>query len=528
MTELEDIAVLTEFDKALLKLRRDVVSRCTFRGINDGSAFLLAGSLLMGNKNLHSLTFHTGMEMTALGARALGKAIRKSKIMELHLHDDDGEGVPSCGVRTLYMEAIKTVRDLCMGFELINKDAQRIGKALRTNKTLQRLSVVLEHVTEPGARVLAEGIQSSRISDLRIQGATPEVVKVLLSRGVESSATIKHLHFSIDSGDDALSKIVPSLHALHIEEFVDVDAGIQLLCDGLRKSTQLMKLEFGSVCPLNDQHMEMLSAAIQGIETLKVLTIVSDSFGEKGVASLVASWENGSHLEELRLHDNNIGVAGMQLLLKASSTHLHLKTLDLNSSHDIGFAGLTKIAMDLHKSKLSMFEVMAGQQEQDATDAASVKARKGARKTASQALVQAMKSNFYLEQFNLSYIDITPAATVEMNFYLKLNRSGRRLLMEEGLQTSIWCHALALWRNDPSQMFYFLREQPTLMSSFKSTTGKRRRPTNAIPAEPAPKRQRAADDFLDEPVVRLSLQAVMFAVLLHAFCTFGQRTVEAE
>lgn len=54
------------------------------------SAFMLSGSLLKGNNNMKTMTLFTGVELTTLGAKALGKAIRRSQLQELHLENDFG------------------------------------------------------------------------------------------------------------------------------------------------------------------------------------------------------------------------------------------------------------------------------------------------------------------------------------------------------------------------------------------------------------------------------------------------------
>jgi hypothetical protein len=78
------------------------------------------------------------------------------------------------------------------------------------------------------------------------------------------------------------------------------------------------------------------------------------------------------------------------------------------------------------------------------------------------AFRQGVRNNFHLCQLKLTFLGYDE----QIEFYLELNRYGRlRLLEEQGPALVLWCYFLEKVNKEPSHMFYFLRQQPWVISS---------------------------------------------------------------
>jgi hypothetical protein len=100
-----------------------------------------------------------------------------------------------------------------------------------------------------------------------------------------------------------------------------------------------------------------------------------------------------------------------------------------------------------------------------------------------RCVVDGLKSNFYLCDLRFhDNDDLFDDVSDEFRFYMDLNRCGRHILANGcGLPPTVWCHILAKcssrkhFAHRHSLTFYFLVEQPMLLSGYSGMNRKRSR-----------------------------------------------------
>lgn len=94
-----------------------------------------------------------------------------------------------------------------------------------------------------------------------------------------------------------------------------------------------------------------------------------------------------------------------------------------------------------------------------------------ARDNAAQVLMAGIRRNVYLQTCDVRNNGFADHVLAEINFFCELNKKGRYLIdweeLNQGVAPAIWCRVFASCRDQPSFLYYFLRELPQLLGSFR-------------------------------------------------------------
>jgi hypothetical protein len=228
-----------------------------------------------------------------------------------------------------------------------------------------------------------------------------------------------------------------SLTYLSLFEGALLEAGVTSLIQGLRQSSSLRTLCFEG-CFLDD----------------------------RGVELLVENWHPSLPIRRLGLSDKNIGSKGLQMLLCAVATdHMPLHELKLELYDGMGYEELQMIGKALpnltHLTKISCFiyrrEWYRYRRNEDKEDA---------RQRALEAVLDGVKKALRIKEFDISDYLLSSQLEKEIEFYATLIKSGRYLLsVHHGLASTVWCFIMGQCTGEhaPSLVYYFLREQPSLV-----------------------------------------------------------------
>jgi hypothetical protein len=164
---------------------------------------------------------------------------------------------------------------------------------------------------------------------------------------------------------------------------------------------------------------------------------------------------NNSTIQILRLGYNvDMDWDRTQLLLAASANHPSLWELSLDLNFGLGKGEIIAIAQHIPNLRLKELCVM---------DHYFVRTRIPSKETEEAGLVlaESIKNNFHLCELEIPAVYMNRQA----QFFLDLNSFGRlQLLARPGLAPELCCYVLSKLTAKASHMFYFLKEQPWLMT----------------------------------------------------------------
>jgi hypothetical protein len=466
--------VLTFILQEAIQIMQDI--RIIF-SFSDDEAIAI-GASLHGNTHLTNLELSIGSNLTYSGAQQLALGFPSSKLQCLTLlkafdAKNFFDQIPNAQIRVLLVQAVKFVQKLVLHVgdqsPMNDEDAKVLGEALVGNSTLETLEIVVQ-MTSRGASLLADGIRRSQIVCLHLWHCRwapfPDEIMQVLYDGARDAPALQNL-FTAPPGmrsTAALATCLPHLQSLTV---TSDEMDIPTFSQGLRSASRLSILKiFSQQFHLTARDMMILSSGMSCLSSLTALTIGGNLTCEEGDA---VHAEISYRRFSFRSSDvaNVRGTAAEQLMLSVSNLP-NFVHLDLSHCYDIKCMGQTMLGLQLPNVRFKelvlerLFVLMPLDMKQD--DRIRLNACAG------QAFVIGLRTNFYLKVLTCNCID--PLQRVEVDFYLQLNKSGRYLLhLENGAAPGLWCHVLAKCRllcDLPTKigvMYYFLREQPMLLSA---------------------------------------------------------------
>jgi hypothetical protein len=442
--------------------------------------FTAIGNALEGNTHLKKLLVSSSPQLTAAGATAFSTGLRSSHIKMLRL----GGNEMASELKQIIFTALQSLEidelDLDQGFTLDEAAACCLQQALH-NKTLQTFSFSLgPDLTVQGANYLSSIVRRSRqVTLVDSDDIGANVMQALYKAGIKDSDVLKALHLNFcDIGDvKGLTSTFTSLRHLMIFKSDDLKEHIKLFSSGLKSAATNLEWLDIMFCGLGDDGLRVLSEGLGYNRSITSLQVSMDPLGDVGVAAFIENWPQGSPIKKLSLGSSQMTVHGAGLLLAASSSRQALKTLNLGGNRRIGYSGLLQLARDyLPTVRLSNIHF------DDCLPCPYVRARteteESQRKSASQAVLDAVRVNLQLDELHFSQDEILASVYQEILFLLFLNQRGRNLFIQS-LSPSVWCYVLAKRHktyNHASTIFFFLREQPTLFMPSAVTNGATKRP----------------------------------------------------
>ncbi len=447
--------------------------------LNDFIAFRL-GAKLRGNKSIKKMKIRLGRELTNDGARRFASGLASCKLMEhLELKFDESRGdIGSNALQHLFTTGIKNLHTMNLTSSLNSRSALVLGNGLEGNQALHtlRLNFHDHNFTAAGARGLAKGLRLSNITKLTLKGEAVDETSqtIIYEQGICCSESMRHLRIrpSFTKGATALAKCLSVLEILEIDEYHIHPSLANFLSVNFGNASGLSVLTLGPLLPAAD--VIRLCEVLPDLTALTCLHITCNLTSEEGVVwtdevkHLPTFLSDPSDFDPVGrplysvLESRNIRAIGAEALMTAVANHPSLVELDLSHSQDVGFMGLEMIGLHLPNVKLKKlylytlddkFRLKGNPDDVDR-----------ARTRASQALVAGVQASFSLQSLYVRYLRPPDPAWKEINFHLKLNKSGRYLLHGDhhGVATGVWSLILAKCRNKASVVYYLLREQPQL------------------------------------------------------------------
>ena len=332
-----------------------------------------------------------------------------------------------------------------------------------------------------------------------------------IARGLEYNRFVERLHLKANRITDAtslgdmLSKNNALLELRLCHNRLDHKASVAL-CNGLKDNMTLRILDLTGN-GMDDNCINEVSRGLCRHSSVQFLCLDFNTFTSRGVAAIATMLQNNSILRELHLFGNHIDAEGARFLAQGLTKNCRLSCLIL-SFNNIGSTGAAYLAEALVVNKsLSKLWLPANQLGNAGIIAFAERLPQMLGLThlnlgdyfdneAAAAVVQTIRFNTQLRVLYMeSVLYDDERIEMEIDFYLRLNRSGRKVLSysydhqrsSNGDGDYVRAFPVALWprvlvradyvgaRSDctgstscaPDVLFYLLREKPELFSWIK-------------------------------------------------------------
>lgn len=409
--------------------------------------------------------------------------------------EDMGEWLPNLCHRLDENNAAVTEVDIRLrtGHIWSDSDSMVLSDSLRKNNRVTRLSLRDLKLSKQDALIMGPAIKNStslltlELEDcLDSEGHVADILAVVLFY----NRTIQTLHVRGSWSDPSQAfSLGFLLHTATLSELRichnQIDATLaRVIASGLKTNTSLRIMDLTDN-GMDDEAVDEIAAGLaHGKTNVEFVSLDFNAFGDDGVAALSQMLAANSSVTELHLFGNRVSAIGAEHLADALRTNETLQSLILSfnrigdrgavalaqaltvnttltkiwfPSNAVGFEGMQAFADRLPLMK-GLEQLNVGMLLHDETKAALVQGLKGNLRLS----VLEMEQPIY-EEFE----DV--AGGGDMDFYLRLNRSGRRLIQDLQVQSALWAEILARTqehnRQDgtPDILYYLLQEKPELL-----------------------------------------------------------------
>jgi hypothetical protein len=269
---------------------------------------------------------------------------------------------------------------------------------------------------------------------------------------------------------------------------IERDAAYLALFKGLNENRTLRALSFNNFW-FKTREVEMVLAAVGNHPTIKELNaaIVDEGLGtignqlatstliilkftlfiakecvNNGIGGLAQGLANNSFIQELYLSHSSVRFTDALQLMRAVTNHPSLQKVYFDFHQMILWFNEIKLIAEavLPSIILKEFRVKASSTSYGTESILA--------KLAKTALMESIANNIYLHHFDFPDLGLND----HINFYLDLNRCGRLHLMANALALApgLWTPLLGKLASKAGRMYYFLREQPWLISSGRNSS----------------------------------------------------------
>ena len=191
-------------------------------------------------------------------------------------------------------------------YKFTNEGAKMIGEAIKVNKTLKKLYISHNSISDDGAAAISDGLkcnislQELNMSDNKI---TSEGAK-MIGEAIKVNKTLKKLYISHNSISDD---------------------GAAAISDGLKYNFSLQELNM-SYNKITNKGAKMIGEAIKVNKTLQKLDISYNSISDDGAAAISDGLKYNISLQELNTSYNGITNEGAKLIGEAIKVNTTLHT----------------------------------------------------------------------------------------------------------------------------------------------------------------------------------------------------------
>jgi Ran GTPase-activating protein (RanGAP) involved in mRNA processing and transport len=259
------------------------------------------------------------------------------------------------------------------------------------------------------------------------------------------------------------------LRDLNVCESSLEDTGITILSDGLLENSTLQHLNLRSNS-IGLEGARCLANLVKTGTSLIELKLAMNNIGNVGAEALAQGLQRGV-LQQLDLSDNGITAEGGCALAEMlrTNTSIHELILSFNSIGDAGAASIANI-LEVNTTLKCLFLSRCNMTNKGAYAVAwklprmrglkeLVMTKNSVDHKGVEALLQGLRFNMELEYLHVEDKVSTPTLR-EIVFWIRLNRAGRRIFRNTGLQSTLWPKVLSRVNHDMDVLFHFLSEKP--------------------------------------------------------------------
>lgn len=345
-----------------------------------------------------------------------------------------------------------TIKHVCL-----NEQAKEsLEVALASNAGLQKLT--LHGISSQDGKVefLSRSLFSSnkRIDELTLDKCLLRNQDGHLLQRILNENSIKTLRLIRENVDEIIDKIASRLSLSSSLQTLDLTGSqissksFAILMRCLSENTQLKSLILKD-CGLGDKRVEDLNHFLLTNRHLKSLDLCGNDIGTTGIDLLAKEGlRQNTSLQKLQLSQNPLGDDGAMHLTKVLQTNSSLQSISLIDC-EIWGPGCQHLAEGLiHMKGLKHLFVDGEMQDYASLVLASLQHNMTLTHVWTDRCGYLVKSD---HQWRL------------VEFFLRLNRGKRRLLIEPNAPASLWPLALQSISGDPRLVYYMLRHKPEIM-----------------------------------------------------------------
>jgi Ran GTPase-activating protein (RanGAP) involved in mRNA processing and transport len=377
-----------------------------------------------------------------------------------------------------------------------NPHMMRLRASLQKNQTVCQLTLRNMVVGRRGGAwlqaVLCDTIPrllALHLEDTASDDDQANFVAVGIAQGLQYNRCLERLHLDANHITDAsslgfmLSKNNSLLELRLCHNRIDLKSS-QALCAGLKDNMTLQVLGLTGN-GMDDCCISEVARGLRHHSSVQFLCLDFNNFGTRGVAAISNMLQSNSILVDLHLFGNHIDAEGGRLLAASLKKNIRLSTLIL-SFNNLGGTGASYLAEALVVNRslkklwlpanhlgdtgirafADRLPDMMGLQQLNIGDYFD--------NDAARAMLRTIQHNMELQVLYMESVLYDDEATErEIDYYVRLNNAGRKLLCNPSFPTAMWPHVLA--RADaaysseasPDVLYYLLREKPDLFEQTK-------------------------------------------------------------
>ncbi|KAF0044713.1 hypothetical protein F2P81_003871 [Scophthalmus maximus] len=237
-------------------------------------------------------------------------------------------------------------------FDFINLQAAQLEE---NSVCLSRLDVCNVPMVDYPALALSKALLTSRLTVLHLHNAQLSGMPLYTLVGaLKVNRALRELHLTnnlLNSYQDALQlgdllRYNTTLRTLELSRNAVADAGLEELCDGLRRQTAGLKLLLLRNNQITAKGMVHLAKTLPLLKVLQVLDLAENVLGDEGVQDLRTPLMVNCSLLQLGLAQTNITCEGAVALAEVLAENCHIQRLDL-SQNPVRVGGLMALSLAL-------------------------------------------------------------------------------------------------------------------------------------------------------------------------------------
>jgi hypothetical protein len=357
--------------------------------------------------------------------------------------------------------------------------------ALDGNTNVKTIWLMGIDVSVATARMVAKAVSRCRLKNVHLAISCSnrknkqlrKVMAILYNRGIANSTHVTHLMVKRQIGNvGAMMDSAGALRSIgfHMPAVTDEvsDKQMDRLCFSLREKAPLLtKIKFESI-PFGADRIQMLSRAIVGHPTVRLLSIGGCYLEDEEAKELVREWDAlNCRLVALEADYNSLSAIGVIALLQANARCGSLRRLKVKGCYQIDDLGLLDIAGELiRNTQLTWNSIDVSDCIPDA-DFVDSRVPHG---YLANAFTNAMRTNRNIFELiihgnGIAHGEGESQLRARMELLGRENVCARYTLFPRtkpaiagNMAMVLWCHILEKYRNEPTNAYWHIREQPGL------------------------------------------------------------------